>query len=403
MRVAMSVEGLFSRRTSQMGASAIREILKVVDQPGMISLAGGIPAAESFPLEALKSLTAEVISRYGAGAYQYGVTEGFGPLREAVARYLSRKEIRAAAGDVIVTTGSQGALDALGKVLITPGDRIAVEAPTYLGALSAFNPYEPSYVQIPTDDDGAIPEELDACLASGPVKFIYLVPTFQNPTGRSLSLERRRRIAEVIVRRNALLIEDDPYGDLRYRGSSLPAIKSMAPDNVVYLGTFSKVFAPGLRVGFAAGPESVLRWMVVAKQGTDLHTSTFNQALCAAYLESGAFERHLPEIVDLYSPRLDAMIAAMREWFPPWVTWSHPEGGMFVWVEAGRKLDLVSMYERAIAENVAYVPGAFFYATPGDGLSTMRLNFSMNDEEAIASAVRTLGRVLAAEAAAPSE
>jgi 2-aminoadipate transaminase len=277
-----------------MGASAIREILKVVSRPGMVSLAGGIPAPESFPMTSIREITQIVIEKYGPTAFQYGLTEGFLPLREALANYLADKGIGATAEQIIVSSGSQGILDGLGKVLIDPGDSIAVEAPTYLGALQAFSPYEPEYVQIDTDDEGMLPDALEAALTRQPVKFIYLVPTFQNPTGRTLTLERRQAIAEIIRRHDTLLLEDDPYSDLRYRGTAVPAIRTLAPERVVYISTLSKVFAPGLRMGFCLAPDQVRRWLVLAKQGVDLHTSTFNQALAAEYLAGGRFppERH---------------------------------------------------------------------------------------------------------------
>ena len=390
----MSLERLLAERTHHIQSNAIREILKVVSQPGMVSLAGGIPASESFPLPAITELEQRVMERYGPLAFQYDLTEGFVPLREALVDYVARAEVHTDAEQLIVTSGSQGALDSLGKILITPGDRVAVEAPTYLGALSAFNPYGPEYVQLATDDDGAVPESLEEHLRQGPVKVAYLVPTFQNPGGRTLTLDRRRAFARIAAEHDLLLIEDDPYRELRYRGESLPSIHSFAPDNVVYLGTFSKVFAPGFRVGFAVAPEVVRRWMVLAKQGTDLHTSTFSQAICAEYLSSGELERHLPRIVEIYRPRRDAIVDAMETHFPAWMRWSDPDGGMFIWAETDRDVDTVTLYNEAVAQNVAFVPGRFFYANPDDGRATMRLNFTMNDPEQISAAVEKLGALL---------
>jgi len=391
----MSFERLLASRTSRMGASAIREILKVVSAPGMISLAGGIPAPESFPLDSMEELTSRVIKSHGSSAFQYDLTEGYPPLREALAALFSRRGIRATSRDIYVTSGSQGVLDGLGKILISPGDIVAVEAPTYLGALQAFNPYEPQYVQIATDDDGVVPESLEEVLNRYPVKFVYLVPTFQNPTGRTIPLERRKRIAEIAISHNCLIVEDDPYGELRYRGEQVPTIYSLAPDNVVYSSTLSKVFAPGLRIGFYLAPAPIDRWLVLSKQGVDLHTSTFNQALAAEYLTGGYLERQVPKIVALYRPRQEAMLAAMQEYFPPTMSWSRPDGGMFIWAEGPERLDTQKLYDQAVARNVAFVPGRYFFAEPEKGLSTMRLNFTMNGEEDIRKAVRTLGGVLA--------
>ena len=289
----MKFEHLLAGRTKTMGASAIREILKVVSQPGMVSLAGGIPAPESFPLEIMNELVSKVFDKYGSWALQYDLAEGFIPLREALEKYLlESKNIRASADDILVATGSQGVLDALGKVLISPGDKVAVEAPTYLGAIQAFNPYEPRYLRMDTDEDGLIPESLENILKTEPVKFIYLVPTFQNPSGRTIPRERRKRIAELVQQYDALLIEDDPYSALRYRGEEIPAIRTFAPEHVVYIGTFSKILSPGLRIGFCVAPDVIKKWLVIVKQGVDLQTSTFSQALAAEYLTEGYLARH---------------------------------------------------------------------------------------------------------------
>lgn len=390
----MSFEHLLADRTAAMNSNAIREILKITAQPGMISLAGGIPAPESFPMEAIKGFVTNVTDRYGSRAFQYDLTEGFRPLREALPGFLARKGVETTADQVLITTGSQGALDSLGKVLISRGDKVIVEAPTYLGALSAFNPYGPQYLQVQTDDEGVIPESLKDLLEKHPVSFVYLVPTFQNPSGQTTTLERRKQIAEIITHYNALLIEDDPYNDLRFSGEPVPSIKHFAPDHVVYLGTFSKIFAPGIRVGFAVAPEFIQNWMVLAKQGADLHTSTFDQALCAEYLESGEVDRTIPRIVELYRPRHAAMLEAIEEHFPSWMHWSRPQGGMFVWAQAPETCDLLSMYEVAVSRNVAYVPGTFFFAAPETGRNTMRMNFTMNNEDRIRTAIKTLGETL---------
>jgi len=378
-----------------MGASAIREILKVVSLPGMVSLAGGIPAPESFPLEIMEGLVHRVLTKYGAGAFQYDLTEGFPPLREGLSELLRRRGIAADAKSIYVTSGSQGVLDSVGKILISPGDVVAVEAPTYLGALQAFNPYEPRYVRMDTDDDGLIPESLEEVLESEPVKLVYLVPTFQNPTGRTIPLERRTRIADIALSHNVLVVEDDPYSSLRYRGAELPTIYSFAPGNVLYSSTLSKVFAPGLRIGFYLAPPPLDRWMVLSKQGVDLHTSTFNQALAAEYIVGGHLDRQIPRIVELYRPKQEAMLSAMDEHFPESFTWSRPEGGMFIWAEGPRGIDTETIYHKAVERKVAFVPGKFFYTNPAEGAATMRLNFTMADEGTLRGAIRTLAEVLA--------
>jgi len=279
------METLLADRTQNMASSAIREILKVASRPGMISLAGGLPADEAFPTSILQDLTERVFEKYGFLALQYDCTEGFMPLRQALALHLAEKKgLCASKEDVLIASGSQGVLDALGKILISRGNRIAVEAPTYLGALQAFKPYGPEYVSLETDEEGIIPEALEEALHRGPIQLVYLVPTFQNPTGRTLSVARRAHLAEIIRRHEILVVEDDPYSDLRYEGGSLPPLQLFAPDHVIYVGTLSKIFAPGLRIGYCLAPEKVREWLVLAKQGVDLHTGTLSQALAAEYL-----------------------------------------------------------------------------------------------------------------------
>ena len=311
--MTVDFQPLLSQRTRNMRGNAIREIFKVVSQPGMISLAGGIPAPQSFPLEEMYRINEAVLDRYGASALQYDHTEGFLPFREALVDYLAAKDIRAHADEIIVFNGSQSALDLLGKILITPGDVVALESPSYLGAITAFNAYEPEYVSIETDDDGIVPDALADLLERQSVKFIYLVATFQNPTGRTLSIERRAQVAEIVKRYDALVIEDDPYSDLRYRGESVPPFYTFAPENTVYVSTVSKVFAPGLRLGFCVGPTLIRHWLRIAKQAADLHTNSYAQALATEYIIGGYLERQLPKIIDLYRPRQEAMLDALDQ------------------------------------------------------------------------------------------
>ena len=366
----MNIDKLLADRTRKMSVNTIREILKVVSQPGMVSLAGGIPAPESFPIDILQLLTKSVLDQYGPASLQYDPTEGFGPLRNALANDLaSRKGIQAAPEEIFIASGSQGVLDAAGKIFISKGTPSPLKSPTYLGAIQAFDPYEPRYVTLTSDDQGLIPESLEKVLVRETVKFIYLVPTFQNPTGRTIPLERRQRIADIIQAHEALLIEDDPYGDLRYTGQPIPPIKTLAPEHVIYVSTLSKVFAPGLRIGYYIAPQEVRDWLVIAKQGVDLHTSTFNQALAAEYIQGGYLEQHLPHIIRLYQPKKDAMLTALQNYFPDEFTWSKPEGGMFVWVEGPKSYDMQELYYRCVKQNVAFVPGQFFYTDPAAGHS----------------------------------
>lgn len=392
--MSIEFEKLLSQRTLSMQSNAIREILAVVSQPGMISLAGGIPAPQSFPIEDLYKINETVLDRYGASALQYDLTEGFTPFREALADYLAGKGAQVNAEDILVFNGSQSVLDTLGKVLISPGDTIALESPSYLGAISAFNAYEPRYVNIETDDEGIIPESLVEVLEKRSVKFIYLVTTFQNPTGRTLSAGRRREVAEVVQRYEALVIEDDPYSDLRYRGEPIAPFYSFAPDNTVYVSTVSKVFAPGLRLGFCIAPRTIHHWLRIAKQGADLHSNTYAQALATEYIRGGYLERQLPKIIALYQPRQEAMLDAMDQFMPKVYRWTKPEGGMFIWIDGPNGLDAEEIYWKAIEEKVAFVPGKYFFIDQAAGLGTMRLNFTMSDEPAITRAIEILARVI---------
>ncbi len=390
----MQFERLLSARTGRMQASAIREILKLVSQPGMLSLAGGIPAPESFPVEIMKELSHAVVDKFRNQVFQYGLTEGFYPLREALVSLVTPLGIAAGPEDIFISTGSQGVLDAIGKILISKGDKVALESPTYLGAIQAFNPYEPEYINLESDDDGVVPESVEAVLVQHEIKFIYLVPTFQNPSGRTLSLTRRRRIADLAQKYDALVVEDDPYSALRYAGEKLPALKSLAPENVIYLGTLSKVLAPGLRIGYYLAPESIAKWLVTAKQGADLHTSSYNQAIAAEYISRGFYAQHLPNIIALYEPRRQAMLRALETYFPENFKWSRPEGGMFVWVECPAEVDVDEIYAESVRRGAAFVPGKHFFAQPGAGNQTMRLNFTLPDPEKIEKALKIISDVI---------
>lgn len=390
----MNYDELLATRTSNMKASAIRELLKVAANPGMISLGGGLPSPDSFPLNLLAELTEKVLSKYGGTALQYDMTEGFMPLRKVLVDYCLERGVPAKLENMYITSGSQGFLDAIGKVLITPGDYVALEGPTYLAAIQSFNAYEARYVQIETDDEGLIPESLEEVLKQVPVKFVYTIPTFQNPSGKTIPLERRKQIAEIITRYDVLLIEDDPYSALRYSGTPVPTIKSMAPDHVIYVSTLSKIFAPGLRIGFFVAPETIGRWMVIVKQGVDLHTCTYTQALATEYLAGGYVDEQVKKIIGLYAPKLDAMHHALTEYFPSDYRWTKPEGGMFLWVAGPRGIDMEEIYQYSIEKKVAYVPGKFFFPRAGDGLETMRLNYTNITEEQIRHAIKTLADVL---------
>ena len=390
----MDYKNLLATRTSRIRASAIRELLKVAANPGMISLSGGLPSPDSFPTDLVMELTEKVLKKYKSTALQYDLTEGFTPLRNALIPYLESKGIKAGLENINITSGSQGLLDAIGKILISPGDYVAVEGPTYLAALQAFNAYEAKYVQMQTDDEGLIPESVEEVIKNYPLKFVYTVPTFQNPSGKTIGIKRREQIAEIIQRYDVLLIEDDPYSALRYRGEEQPSIKSMAPNNVIYCSTFSKIFAPGLRIGFYVAPAELARWLVLAKQGVDLNTCTFTQALATEYLAGGYIPAQLKKIISIYSPKLDAMLTGLQKNFPDGFKWSKPEGGMFIWIEGPANFDIEPVYHEALKNNVGFVPGKYFYPKAGEGLSTMRLNFTNVSVEQIETATQKLGSII---------
>jgi 2-aminoadipate transaminase len=376
-----------SQRAQKLTSSAIREILKVTERPEVISFAGGLPAPDTFPVERLRAHTQRVLEENPTAALQYGPTEGYLALREWIAA-----KHGAPAANVLVTTGSQQGLDLLGKVLIDAGSRVLVETPTYLGALQAFSMCEPEFVSVASDEGGPIPSELNQELTRD-ARFMYCLPNFQNPTGRRIPLERRRELIALAAERDLLILEDDPYGALSYRGDVLPTLHSMNAQNVVYMGSFSKVLAPGLRVGYVIAPEVLHRKLVQAKQAADLHTPSFTQRIVYESVKDGFLDTHIPTIRALYGERCAAMLAAMRKYFPASVTWNRPEGGMFIWVRLPAGMDSVQLLDRAIAANVAFVPGAPFYANHPQA-NTLRLSFVTVPPDKIEKGIEILGGIL---------
>lgn len=399
-------EHRYAQRTQRMASSAIRELLKLTEQPDIISFAGGLPAPEVFPLEAFQEASQRVLKDFGPLALQYSTTEGYLPLREQIVRHSSRFGIEITPDNVLITSGSQQALDLIGKVFINPGDRILVESPTYLGALQAWNAYGAEYVTVPMDKHGMITGALEEALRTGP-KFIYVLPNFQNPTGVTLSLERRRELIELADRYGVPIIEDDPYGQLRYEGDHLPSVVCLDSEmrnnndhcyrgNVIYLSTFSKILAPGLRLAWVVAPPEVILKLVQAKQGADLHTATFNQLVAHEVSRGGFLYQHIKLIRRVYRERRDTMLAAMDRFFPSQVDWTQPEGGLFLWGILPEGLVSAKVLEAAVQKKVAFVPGTPFYPC-GGGLNTMRLNFSNATPEMIREGIHRLGDALQAE------
>ncbi len=388
---------VFASRVGGMTASEIRELLKLIDRPEIISFAGGIPDPDFFPTAAIARAYEKIFqSNTGAGgALQYTISEGFTPLREWICAYMERNGVSVGLDGVLVTNGSQQVLDFVGKLLIGPGDKVLVTRPTYLGALQAFSPYEPSYVSIPMDEEGPELAALEAGLAANP-KFFYLVPDFQNPNGTTISLARREAILDRCSAAGVPVVEDTAYSELRYDGEALPLMAALdcarnggRLTNVIYCGTFSKTMVPAMRVGWVNAAPEVINRLVLMKQAADLHASTVNQMVMHDVV-SQIFDSHIKLLRVQYKERRDAMLAALEEFAPPGVTWTRPEGGLFVWIEAPEGVNGTALLERAIREaNVAFVPGSAFHADRS-GQNTLRLAFSVTKPERIREGIRRL-------------
>ena len=392
----------FAQRTQRMKSSAIRELLKLTEDPEIISFAGGLPAPDVFPIEEFVEASTKVLRTQGAEALQYGSTEGYTPLREMIARHATRLGIEVTTENIMITSGSQQALDLLGKVFINHGDRILTESPTYLGALQAWNIYGAEYVTARSDDDGIVTTELDFALRTGP-KFIYVLPNFQNPTGVTLSYERRLQVIEMADHYGVPIVEDDPYGQLRFEGENIPALEVLDSQkhhngccytgNVIYLSTFSKTLAPGIRLAWVIAPPEVIRKLVMAKQGADLHTATFNQMIAYEVARGGFIDRHVEVIKKVYRERRDVMLDTLEEHMPEGVTWTHPQGGLFLWATVPEGLNTVDLFKEAVKQKVAFVPGGSFFPG-GGGDNTMRLNFSYCKPEKINLGISRLAQVI---------
>ena len=388
----------FSLRAQKITSSTIREILKVTERPEIISFAGGLPAAKGFPVDTISAAFERVLSHNGRAALQYGPTEGYAPLREWVTQDLKRVGAHDVnINQVLIVSGSQQALDLLGKLFIDPGSKVLVEAPSYLGALQSFSLFEPDYVAVPTDEQGLIPEGLTDERVAG-ARFIYALPNFQNPTGRTLSLERRQALVKRCAQANVPIIEDDPYGDLRYAGEALPGLLGLGREagaTVIRLGSFSKVLAPGLRLGYIVAPEAIIAKLVQIKQATDLHTATLTQMAVYEAIQDGFLNFHLPAVRDIYKEQCGYMLDALAQYFPKEAHWTRPEGGMFIWVTLPEHINAYDLLDRAIQKNVAFVPGEPFYAGAEPKRNTLRLSFVTVSEERIREGVEILGRLIA--------
>ncbi|MFO1328256.1 MAG: PLP-dependent aminotransferase family protein [Rubrivivax sp.] len=377
-------------RAARLEPSTIREILKVTERPGIISMAGGLPSADTFPVEAMAEACARVLRDHPREALQYAASEGYAPLREWVAAELAGQGLKADASRVLITTGSQQGLDLVGKVLIDPGSAVAVESPTYLGALQAFNPFEPRFVAVEGDDEGPLPDALQAARGA---RFLYLLPNFQNPSGRCLSAQRRLALAETARAIGLPVVEDNPYGDLWFDQPPPPPLAATLGDDAVYLGSFSKVLAPGLRLGYVLAPPALYPKLLQAKQAADLHTPGFNQRVVHEVIKNGFLREHVPTIRARYKAQRDAMRDALAQHLPAGCRTSVPVGGMFFWVQLPEGLDAAALLPRAVDRGIAYVPGAPFFAGGGHA-NTLRLSFVTVPPERIAQGVAILGQLL---------
>ena len=396
----------YAQRTKTAKSSIIRELLKLTQRPEVISFAGGLPAPEVFPVARFQEACHRVLSTQSAIALQYGPTEGYRPLRELIVAHMARYGILASIDNILITSGSQQALDLIAKLLINRGDRILVESPTYLGALQAFDLMGAEYVTVPVDQDGLQTCNMEQALRSGP-KFMYILPNFQNPGGVTLSRARRDELVALSDKYGIPIVEDDPYGQLRYEGEHITPLVvldriNVARDdhyklgNVIYLSTFSKVLAPGLRVAWIVAPPDVIAKLVQLKQSTDLHTSTFTQMVTYEAARDGFIDEHVKLIRATYKERRDAMLEALRDFFPPDVSWTHPHGGLFLWVTMPPGVDSSRLLDLALRQNVAFVPGEPFFPN-GDPGSHMRLNFSNAQPEQIREGIRRLSIAVAHE------
>ena len=385
-----------AQRAHKMNPSVIREILKVTEKPGIISFAGGLPSPSTFPIEAMAEATARVFAQDGRAALQYSSSEGYGPLRDWVANDLKKLGMAIHPDQVLITTGSQQGLDLIAKVLIDTDSRVLVETPTYLGALQAFTPMEPAVVSVASDDEGVLIDDLKAKVGTGANKarFLYVLPNFQNPTGRTMSEARRAALVQAAAELNLPLVEDNPYGDLWFDNPPPAPLTARNPEGCIYMGSFSKVLAPGLRLGFVVAPKAVYPKLLQAKQAADLHTPGYNQRLVAEVMKGNFLDRHVPTIRALYKQQCEAMLAALdKEMQGLGVQWNRPDGGMFLWVRLPEGMSAVELLPKAVERNVAFVPGAAFYADNADP-RTLRLSFVTSTVEQIATGIAALAAAI---------
>ncbi len=391
----------FARRVNEMRASEIRELLELTTHPDIISFAGGLPSPHSFPVKKIEELSLRVLKREGTTALQYGATEGVREFRRTIAKRMKTKfKMKCNEENILITTGSQQALDLTTKIFINPRDLIVVEIPTYIGALCSFRNYQSKFLTVGIDSEGMKTQELESKLKKlgkekrKRVKFIYSIPNFHNPKGVTLSLERRKHLIEISEKYKIPILEDDPYIELRYKGKPLPSMKSMDKNGlVIYTSTFSKILSPGFRTGWIVASKELTRKLAIAKQGTDLSTNVFCQYVANEYIKTGSMDKHIPKIIKMYKKREKIMLDSLERYFPRGCSWTKPSGGMFLWVELPKKIDTKKMFKEAVKHKVAYVHGAAF-CVDNSGHNEMRLNFSNQDEDRIEEGIKRLANLI---------
>ncbi len=384
-------ERFLARRTQKMKGSAIRELLKLTQQPDVISFGGGMPAPELFPVREIEEACSFLLRESPKSALQYSTTEGHRSLREYLADAMAKYGIQHNPDNILITTGSQQALDLIGKIFIDAGTYVLTERPTYLGAIQSWRAYEAEFLTVPIDDQGMQVELLEDALKKTPVRFIYVLPNFHNPAGTTLPEERRRLLVEIARKYDLIIVEDDPYGALRYTGEDVIPIVALAPERTIYLGTFSKTLTPGLRIGWIVAPAEIIHRLVQAKQGSDLHTSTFDQMVANDVAQRGILKAHVRMLRKVYGERRDLMLDALTVFWPEGSSWTTPQGGLFLWARVPSPIDTLAFFPKAVEKKVAYVPGVNFFPYEDGGDDAMRLNFSNAQPEMIVEGIRRLG------------
>lgn len=392
-------EAALARRTQRMTSSIIRETLKMMATPGMISLGGGNPAPELFPLREFQEACRHVLEHDGPQALQYSVTEGYPPLRQFLADKMRKYGVPAVEENILIVNGSQQALDLIGRVFINPGDAILTDCPTYLGAIQAWNAYEARFVTVPLDENGTRVDMVEDVLKRERVKFIYCLPNFHNPAGVTLSVERRKLLVRLAAQYGVFIVEDDPYGELRFEGEDITPVIVTHKENTIYLSTFSKTLSPGIRLGWIVAPERVLGKIIQAKQAADLHTSSFLQMVANDICQRGFLRQHVKRIRDTYRERCGVMLAAMDKYLPPQVKWTRPQGGLFLWVTLPDGVDAMDVLKNAVQEKVAFIPGFAFYPDGVGGKNALRLTFATASPQMIEEGIKRLGKAIEKELA----